>query len=347
MKLNDLITFDRMGDFWDILRQVDPEGLVRDAHQSFRIVIVGPSGAGKRALAAALTGADVDRLGTASTVVEVCDLSSDLPVALPNADIYLYLATPEFIPSPAQRDQFRQLSRRTDRLLAIVNRAGQDPGRVEDGREELGHWLSVETDAILSLSPTDHAEVTSVLVPRILKLIPSLVLAVGRRLQPFRDAAADALIAETARVNAEFVLISGLPASFPVLGTIAAAGADLVVLTKNQIMLLLKLAVLYHRPVDNRLQVVSEIAPIVGAAFVWRTAARTLVSLVPSPLAIAPQVAIGYVGTFVVGKSAHYYYRWGRRPSPVALEQFRQEALVHLNGVAPVLARFGRILRLS
>lgn len=346
MKLSNLITLDRVGDFWDILRQVDPETLSRDAHQPFRLVIVGPTGSGKRALAAALTGLEVDHAGVASNVVDVCDLPLDLPVALPNADVYLYLTPPMDLPSPAQRDQLRSLARRSDRLIAVINRTGQDDWRTQDARESLSLWLGVDVDRVLALVPTDHDEVTRVLIPRILALVPSLTLSIGRRLLPFRDAAAEAIVAETARVNAEFVVISGLPGSIPVIGTFAAAGADLVVLTKNQIMLLLKLAILYHRPVDNRLQVLSEIMPVVGAAFFWRTAARTLVSLVPGPLAIAPQAAIGYIGTFVVGKSAQYYYRWGRRPSPAALEQIRLDAALHLTAVSPVLNRFGRILRL-
>jgi len=336
----------RVGDFWDILRQVDPEALSRDAHQPFRLVIVGPPGSGKRSLAAALTGLEVEHAGVASNVVEVCDLPLDLPVALPNADVYLYLTPPMDLPSPAQRDQLRSLARRTDRLIAVINRTGLDDWRAQDARESLSLWLGVDVDRVLAVVPTDEDEVTRVVVPRVLALVPSLTLSIGRRLVPFRDAAAEAIVAETARVNAEFVVISGLPGAIPVLGTIAAAGADLIVLTKNQIMLLLKLAILYHRPVDNRLQVLSEVMPVVGAAFFWRTAARTLVSLVPGPLAIAPQAAIGYIGTFVVGKSAQYYYRWGRRPSPAALEQFRQEAATHLTTVAPVLTRFSRLLRL-
>ncbi|HEX5415795.1 MAG TPA: hypothetical protein VFZ25_09005 [Chloroflexota bacterium] len=346
MKLSNLITLDRVGDFWEILRQVDPDSLARDAHQPFRLVIVGPPDSGKRALAAALTGLEVDQAGAASNFVEVCDLPNELPVALPNADVYLFLTRSMDLPSPAQREQLRTLARRTERLVVVINRTGLDDARTHDARESLSLWLGVDADRVLAVVPTDRDDVARVVIPRVLALVPSLVLSIGRRLLPFRDAAAEAIVVETSRVNAEFVVVSGIPGVIPIIGTLAAAGADLVVLTKNQIMLLLKLAVLYQRPIDNRLQVLSEVAPIVGAAFVWRTAARTLVSLVPGPLAIAPQVGIAFIGTFVVGKSAQYYYRWGRRPSPALLEQFRQDAANQLTAVSPVLTRFGRLLRL-
>ena len=90
------------------------------------------------------------------------------------------------------------------------------------------------------------------------------------------------------------------------------------------------------------MQVITEMVPIVGAGFLWRTIARSLVALVPGPLTIAPKVAVAYVGTYVVGKAAQYYYRVGKRPSVETLEHFQREALEQLRSVLPNLSQLGR-----
>jgi uncharacterized protein (DUF697 family) len=180
------------------------------------------------------------------------------------------------------------------------------------------------------------------LAPTILRLAPHLALPLGRRLPVFRAPAADHLVRETSRVNAEFALVSGLPSLVPVVGTLTVASADMIVLTKNQVMLLLKLAVLNRRSIDNRLQVLSEILPIVGAGFFWRSAARTLITFLPGPLGVLPRGAVAYVGTFVAGKAAEHYYQWGRRPSPDVLDRFQRDAVAQLENVAPFLVEIGK-----
>jgi hypothetical protein len=119
-------------------------------------------------------------------------------------------------------------------------------------------------------------------------------------------------------------------------GGLAATGADLVVLTKNQAMLLVKLATIHGRATDNRMQLLSEIVPVVGAAFLWRWVARALVTLLPSPLSIAPRIGVAYVGTYVVGRAAAYYYDQGHRPPPDLLEGFAREATTQLDLLGPI-----------
>lgn len=346
VKLQDLVTVGRLTDFWEILREVNPETAIRDAFLPVRLIIMGPPGAGKRALALALSGGEIDGLASMPPVISVCDLADDVPTALPTADIYLYLIQPSYQASPIQQEQIRQLARRTGRVLAVIDSGHLETSHALALRDDLSLTLALDPGRVLALAPADRPQVVKQLIPRILALTPSLALALGRRLPPFRDPVADFLTAETSRVNAEFVLISTLPATLPIVGSIAAAGADLIVLTKNQAMLWLKLAVLYNRSIENRLQLFGEILPVVGAAFFWRSAARTIVAMVPGPIVAAPQAAIAYVGTTVAGKAAQHYYRWGKRPSPEILEQFRLDALQQLGTVSPLLTRFGKILKL-
>jgi uncharacterized protein (DUF697 family) len=112
----------------------------------------------------------------------------------------------------------------------------------------------------------------------------------------------------------------------PVLGFFVGGMADILVLTKNQAMLVFKLAAIHGRNVDDRIGVLKEIMPVIGSAFLWRTAARTAVGLAPAPISALPKAAIAYVGTFLVGQAARYYYEHGDKPPPEVLRAFQGDA---------------------
>jgi uncharacterized protein (DUF697 family) len=116
--------------------------------------------------------------------------------------------------------------------------------------------------------------------------------------------------------------------------------ADVLVLTKNQVLLLFKLAGLYGRDLEIGRQLLVEILPVVGGAFFWRTTARALVGLLPSMLALLPKTLVAYTGTYVVGQMARYYYHHGSKPPPDVVRQLRDDGarLAHAT-----LSRFRRL----
>jgi uncharacterized protein (DUF697 family) len=144
---------------------------------------------------------------------------------------------------------------------------------------------------------------------------PDRAPSLGRHIPAFRPAAVSALIAETARANAQFALVSNLPAAIPVLGAFAAAGADMLILTKNQVMLVYKIAACYDRDLRDHWGILREVAPVVGAGFFWRTLAREAASFLPLLIGTLPKVAVAYIGTEVAGRGADFYYRYGRKPT--------------------------------
>jgi hypothetical protein len=66
--------------------------------------------------------------------------------------------------------------------------------------------------------------------------------------------------------------------------------------------------------------------PVIGGAFLWRTAARTAIGLAPAPMAALPKAAVAFLGTYVVGQAARYYYERGDAPPPEMLREFQAEA---------------------
>jgi uncharacterized protein (DUF697 family) len=160
----------------------------------------------------------------------------------------------------------------------------------------------------------------------LVRAAPEVMLSAGRRHILLREPVAQHLIRDTSRVNAQFAALSAVPASLPLFGGLVGDMADVLVLTKNQVLLLFKLAGLYGRDVQLGRQLLVEMMPIVGGAFFWRSTARALVGLLPSMLGLLPKTLVAYSGTYVVGEMARYYYRFGHKPPPELVKDLRDES---------------------
>jgi uncharacterized protein (DUF697 family) len=164
----------------------------------------------------------------------------------------------------------------------------------------------------------------------VVKRVADRAPALGRALPAFRPAAVKQIIDETAGANAQFSFVSNIPALIPVVGSIAAAGADFIILTKNQVMMLYKLAAVYGRDLHDQRGILKEVLPVVGAGLAWRTVAREAAALLPFAAGTIPKVAIAFFGTIVVGRAADYFYRTGLKPTREQLDQFRWQAAERL-----------------
>ncbi len=161
---------------------------------------------------------------------------------------------------------------------------------------------------------------------RLTDLAPSL----GRHLPACRGAAVNAIIDDTAKANAQFALISNVPSVVPVVGSLVSASADLIVLTKNQVMMLFKIAAVHERDLRDQFAIVREVIPVVGAGFFWRTVAREAASFIPLAAGTIPKVAIAYVGTVTAGRGADFFYKSGRKAPKGHLQEYRRQALESL-----------------
>jgi uncharacterized protein (DUF697 family) len=162
-------------------------------------------------------------------------------------------------------------------------------------------------------------------VPAVVDLLPEdLRIAAARKLPALRDGVGRWLVGDVSFSNASFALTSGIPEMVPLLN-IPLNAADMFVLTKNQALLVYKLALAFGAPPDFQAQM-REVLPVVGSGFLWRQVARQLVGLIPG-FGILPKVAVAYAGTFATGQAAVLWYRNGETLSNDALKGLYRQAM--------------------
>jgi len=183
--------------------------------------------------------------------------------------------------------------------------------------------------AITELRPADTIRVQRVedLKQRVLEHRPDLRVSLARRLPGFRDRASELVIQDVSRVNAEFAAVAGISSAIPFLSPLfpAVAGADVLMLTKNQVFMILRLAAV-HGQDPEFLPHSKEIASVVGGAFGWRTLARELAGVLPGPLGLPIRIGIAFSGTYSVGKAAQMVFDRGRRPNLKEMRRIYEDA---------------------
>jgi uncharacterized protein (DUF697 family) len=170
---------------------------------------------------------------------------------------------------------------------------------------------------------------------RIADAMPEDAIALGRWYPALRPYAAKSIINDTARVNAQFALVAAAPTLIPLIGEMAAVGADLIVLTRNQLYMAIKLAAVYGKPLNNRWDILRDILPVIGGGLLWRTIAREAAAMLPFAAGTIPKVGIAYAGTLATGKAIETYYRYGVQTTREQLAGYFRNALTAAK------ARFG------
>jgi uncharacterized protein (DUF697 family) len=229
-----------------------------------------------------------------------------------------------------------------DATNLLEYRSGEDVGSIDSSRYDIivvsdpehsslfenvrSQATNGRRDHIHFLADDGHATVAA-LRGEILLTDPELAPSVGRHFLELRAAAIHTIIDSTSKANAKFALISNVPAIVPIFGSLLAAGADFIVLTKNQVMMSYKLAAANGRDLEDQTKLLRELVPVVGVGFVWRSVAREATSFLPLLAGTVPKVAIAFVGTYTVGRAVDYYYRFGTKPPKEQWALFREQAV--------------------
>ncbi len=185
----------------------------------------------------------------------------------------------------------------------------------------------VYSHRVFDIGSAEDPRAIPALQQRITDSMPEDAIALGRWYPALRPYAAKSVINDTSRVNAQFALVSAAPTMIPVLGELAAVGADLIVLTRNQLYMAIKLAAIYGKPLNNRWDILRDILPVIGGGFMWRTIAREAAAILPFAAGTIPKVAIAYAGTAATGKAIEAYYRYGVQTSKDQLTGYFKTAL--------------------
>ena len=149
-------------------------------------------------------------------------------------------------------------------------------------------------------------------------------LAVAAALPVFRPVVAEVIVDETAKANASFAVTTGLAETIPVLSAPLNVG-DMVILTKNQLIMGYKIALASGRNDDPR-SMMTEILGVIGGGFLFRQVARQLVGLIPVA-GLLPKVAIAYAGTYAIGRGLTAWAISGAAVTPEVLSGYTSEGL--------------------
>ncbi len=220
------------------------------------------------------------------------------------------------------------------------------PAGPADVRPYVGNYSDVLVvpagSLILDADPLTSGE--TYLAQALAKIVlahPGLRLSLARHIPAFRPAVTAQLIGEISKENARIALVSALPGILPLTSFLSPATAlgDMIILTRNQVSLLLQIAAAYGREIDLRARM-RELLPVVGSAFGWRAAARELIGLVPGGIGLVVKGSIAYAGTYAVGKAAVIYYSTGQTLTGPRLRQLYRDALREAaSRIGPLLRR--------
>jgi uncharacterized protein (DUF697 family) len=301
------VVLGNISQFWRITRELDINGL----RESF-----------ERPVSLRVLGSDLAMAERVARLIEPDPEAGEVSAGVLGASLRERTADAYVVAISGQ-----QLTPDARRMLSDLS-VGSAPLVLAQQAEAEGMLvLGVPTDRIITIGADESDdEVRDRLFKALVQSAPEVMLAAGRRHPLLREPVAQHLISDASRVNAQFAALSSLPANIPLLGGVVGDVADVLVLTKNQVLLIFKLAGLYGRDVSVGRQLLMEIMPVVGSAFLWRTTARALVGLLPSMLGLLPKTLVAFTGTYVVGETARYYYRFGHRPPPELARELRDEA---------------------
>ena len=299
----------KLPDIWRVIRELDLASIRRDAEGRFRLVILSEKDADAEAVVSLLSG------GPAHPWLEV-RAPSELATGREEdgMTITAVLAiTDQPALTPAGDTAIQRLARAGVPVVTVVHGSGRPVDAVARAGETMRTLVPALDDA--ALAPIAAALVGAVPL--------SLRLALARQLPPLRDAVFDLLIDETAKANATYAFTTAVAEAVPILD-VPLNLADILVLTKNQLLMGYKIALGAGKSGRAR-DVIGEVVGVVGGGFLFRQAARQLVGLIPVA-GLIPKVAIAYTGTWAIGRAVVVWATQGRRVSPATLRRLSRDA---------------------
>lgn len=250
-----------------------------NANHPVMVNVVGPAGEYRDGLKQLLLAN-----GGKAGCVRVAELGADVP---PEADIHIAMLDPSFGPTNSQVSMLRKIGPKSLMLVMV----GGHEDEFEARRREVAAAVGVRADHVVAVKTL--SQLGGVLAKRLIAVFDELVIPLARQFPFLREDASAQEINATSQQNA---LVGAMP----------VPGADMPIMTANQIKMILRLAAIHDQPMT--LDRAKEVLAVVGSGFALRTAARQIAKLVPGPGWIIGG-GLGYGGTLAIGKGAVEYFK--------------------------------------
>jgi uncharacterized protein (DUF697 family) len=316
----------KLPDMWRVLKEADLNAIRREAERPFQALLVAEDVADAERLGALLSGPD----GTRHPWLVPADAAEARHPASSGMLDLAVLISPAPDLSPALGFAADALRAAKVPVVAVVH-----------GTRGIAMAAVVRPGeaARAAVAALDVAAVPAVAQAVLSAASPGLRLALARHLVPLREPLFAELIEETARTNAMYSLTTGVAEAIPLLD-VPLNLADIVVLTKNQLIMSYRIALASGKKGTPR-ELIGEVLGVIGGGFLFRQGARQLVGLIPV-VGIVPKVAVAYAGTLAIGKAVAAWAAQGQALDPGTVKRLYRQALSRGRDVAQALVAQAR-----
>ena len=272
--------------------------IVEEANRSFKIAIVGRDRVGKSELAAwFLMGnaqyrdPDIDVF----TIVDIDDSELTAEQAVNRSmgsDLIIFVVDASKKIKKSEFAVWHRLKALKQPVILVANKVDKvkDPKAAE---QNLKNLFNAGPSRFVIVSANEGINIETGFIPKVAHLARDFETPLARRFPILRAAVANRIIQRTAAENTIIGALVFLP------------GADMPVMTANQIRMIMKLAIVYGQ--DLGLERIKELAAVLGSGFAFRTLARQAAGFVPV-LGWAVKGGVAYGGTVALGKAAIKYF---------------------------------------
>lgn len=307
----------KLSSLWRVVRDIDLEGLRRAARAPFVIAVVSEPGEDAAWLRDLLSGGD----GPPHPWIELAStMVASLSALSSTSMVGVMVARDADLSEGLKLAGNRFATAGTPVLTVVVGDASRLSGALRPGERARVVVPALDADAI--------GPIAEALLPMV---SDDQQVALAAQFPPLRPAVFARTIDRTARANASFALTTGLAEAIPVLTAPLNLG-DIVVLTKNQLMMCYRIALAAGRDEDPK-TLMGEIIGVLGGGVLFRQMARQLVGLIPVA-GLVPKVAIAYAGTVAIGKAMVAWTTEGRQITVDAVTSYSRESLARGREVA-------------
>jgi uncharacterized protein (DUF697 family) len=202
------------------------------------------------------------------------------------ADVYVVLTSDASTPLAQAFPAITSLPREKV-LIALVS----VPEHQAAARQrEAHHALELGEDRVVVLESL--RDLAGSFAKHLLALCPDHAIPFARQFPVLREAAAWEEIGATSKQNA-------------LIGAIPIPGADLPLMTANQLKMILRIAAMFDMPLS--VERARELLAVIGGGFAMRAAARQIAKFIPVGAVVG--AGVGYSGTLAMGKGAIEYFK--------------------------------------